>query len=57
VSDLLARAVGDAATSHRPDVAADTAQRLRDTDEELRRAGIEPGDATLYRAPTDGETP
>jgi hypothetical protein len=57
VSDLLARAVGDSAVDPHQTLTAGTAQRLRDTDEELRRAGIEPGDDSLYRAPGDGETP
>lgn len=62
VSDLLTRALGDAAAGvgapgglH--DLTARTEQRLRDTDEELRRAGIEPDDDSLYRAPADGGDP
>jgi hypothetical protein len=44
LSDLLGRAIGD---RRRPD----TSGRTQDTDEELTRAGIQPGDPTLYRRP------
>lgn len=50
VGDLMVRATGDTVTGR---IHAGTAARLADTDEELRRAGIGPGDATLHRTPAD----
>lgn len=49
---LVDRALGDAielGDLHRP-----TSRRLSDSDEELRRAGIAPGDPVLYQRPIDG---
>jgi hypothetical protein len=40
------RALGDARSS-----AGNTRRRLTDSDEELRRAGIEPNDPVLYHNP------
>ncbi len=57
VADLVGRALADltpASSNGATIPSRSTADRLRDTDEELRRAGIEPGDATLYRSPGDG---
>ena len=54
VADLLLRALGDSALLPGAALDAGTADRMRDTDQELRRAGIEPGDPSLYRAPGDG---
>lgn len=53
VADLVGRALADTGAG-RPTRRGSTADRLRDTDEELRRAGIAPGDPSLYRAPGDG---
>jgi len=53
VADLVGRALADTGTDGRPR-SGSTADRLRDTDEELRRAGIAPGDPSLYRTPGDG---
>lgn len=50
---LVERALGDAADLARLD--RTTRQRLTDSDEELRRAGITPGDPVLYRNPTEGD--
>jgi hypothetical protein len=47
--ELLRRALGDAGypdDAHR--LGRTTKERLQDSDEELRRAGIEPGDPSLY---------
>lgn len=52
VAELAGRALGDAADDAR--LNAGTAQRIEDTDEELRRAGIEPGDTSLWSQPGDG---
>jgi hypothetical protein len=49
---LVDRALGDAAEVARLD--RSTGERLTDSDEELNRAGIEPGDPVLYRRPTEG---
>jgi hypothetical protein len=60
--DLVERALGDAAASHEHDEGPPgggggparrrgTAGRLADTDEELRRAGIQPGDPVLHQRP------
>ncbi len=52
--ELLRRALGDAGysdSSHR--IGLTTADRLLDSDEELRRAGIEPGDSSLYEKPRE----
>jgi hypothetical protein len=49
---LVDRALGDASESvslHRS-----TADRLADSEEEMRRAGIAPGDPALYQRPTGG---
>jgi hypothetical protein len=46
--DLIRRGMGD---SDETKLGRSTAERLVDSDEELRRAGIEPGDDTLYRRP------
>jgi len=51
VGDLIRRAIGDATATH---LHTSTADRLADTDEELRRAGIGPDDPTLHSAPGDG---
>lgn len=51
VGDLMRRALGDAGASR---LHTTTAERLADTDEELRRSGIAPGDPSLYSAPTEG---
>jgi hypothetical protein len=57
VSELITRALGDAATRAGRDPAAGTRQRIQDTDAELRSAGIEPGDPSLNRAhPPEGTT-
>jgi hypothetical protein len=45
---LVERALGDSSPERRS-----TTERLTDTDEELRRAGILPGDPVLYRRPID----
>ena len=47
---LVDRALGDRAEAHA--IGRTTGERLADTDEELRRAGISPGDPALYRKPT-----
>ena len=49
---LVDRAMGDAETEH--DLHRSSGERIRDTDEELSRSGIEPGDPVLYRKPEDG---
>lgn len=46
VTDLLLRSIDDSRALRRT-----TAERLRDTDEELARADIHPGDPSLYRNP------
>ncbi len=50
VANLLKQAVADAGIARRraSGVGRNGAERRADTDEELRRAGIEPGDASLY---------
>lgn len=55
VAELAGRALGDAAGDAR--LNAGTAQRIEDTDDELRRAGIEPGDASLWSQPDEGASP
>ncbi|MDX1447603.1 MAG: hypothetical protein R3246_00960 [Acidimicrobiia bacterium] len=47
--EMIGRAVGDEQPTRR--LRRNTAERLVDSDEELRRAGIEPGDDTLYHKP------
>ena len=47
--EMIRRAVGDDDTTR--SLRRSTAERLVDSDEELRRAGITPGDDTLYRKP------
>lgn len=47
--DMIRRSLGDGNQTMR----RSTAERLVDSDEELRRAGIVPGDETLYRKPDD----
>lgn len=54
VAELAGRALGDAADDAR--LHAGTAERVEDTDEELRRSGIEPGDASLWSRPAEGES-
>lgn len=49
VTDLVLRSTGDAEHLRRS-----TTERLRDTDVELARADILPGDPSLYHKPTDG---
>lgn len=50
--DMIRRSIGDDPTGQR--LRRTTAERLVDSDEELRRAGITPGDEALYRKPEDG---
>ncbi len=52
IAELAGRALGDATGDSR--LHAGTAQRLEDTDEELRRAGVEPGDPSLWAPPSNG---
>jgi len=52
VGELVGRAVGDGATETR--LHTGTAQRLADTDDEMRHSGIEPGDPSLWTAPPGG---
>lgn len=47
--EMIGRAVGDEQPVR--SLRRNTAERLVDSDEELRRAGIEPGDDTLYHKP------
>lgn len=47
--EMIRRSLGDADDAH--SLRRTTAERLVDSDEELRRAGIAPGDETLYRKP------
>lgn len=47
--EMIGRAVGDEQPER--SLRRNTAERLVDSDEELRRAGIEPGDDTLYHKP------
>lgn len=47
--EMIGRAVGDEQPVRT--LRRNTAERLVDSDEELRRAGIEPGDETLYHKP------
>lgn len=47
--EMIGRAVGDEQPER--SLGRNTAERLVDSDEELRRAGIEPGDDTLYHKP------
>jgi hypothetical protein len=53
VADLVGRALADTGADGGPR-GGSTSDRLRDSDEELRRAGIAPGDPSLYRTPGDG---
>lgn len=48
---LVDRALGDQEEARA--IRRTTSERLTDTDEELRRAGIAPGDPALYRKPTE----
>lgn len=53
---LVDRALGDRSAdvgSAPHSLRRSTGERLADTDEELRRAGITPGDPVLYRRPTE----
>lgn len=47
--EMIGRAVGDEQPAR--SLGRNTAERLVDSDEELRRAGIEPGDDTLHHKP------
>lgn len=47
--EMIGRAVGDEQPER--SLRRNTAERLVDSDEELRRAGIEPGDDTLFHKP------
>lgn len=47
--DMIGRSVGDRAHTLR----RSTRERLRDSDDELARAGIEPGDESLYTKPVE----
>jgi hypothetical protein len=51
--EMISRAVGDETPVR--SLRRTTAERLVDSDEELTRAGIEPGDESLYRKP-DGQS-
>jgi hypothetical protein len=47
--EMIRRSLGDDGSG--PDLRRSTRERLIDSDEELRRAGIAPGDETLFRKP------
>lgn len=49
LSEMIGRSIGD--ESARRSLRRTTAERMVDSDEELSRAGIEPGDDTLYHKP------
>jgi hypothetical protein len=51
LADMIRRSVGDGTESKV--LQRSTTERLVDSDEELRRAGIEPGDASLYGKPVE----
>ena len=53
LSEMIERSIGDDPTP-RPGLRRSTADRLRDSDSELSRAGIEPGDESLWTKPGDG---
>jgi len=52
LGDLITRSIGDAGPGS--PLRRSTSERMADSDEALRRAGIEPGDGSLHRTPTDG---
>ena len=47
--DMIRRSIGDDGAT--PTLRRNTAERMIDSDDELRRAGIAPGDDVLYRKP------
>lgn len=49
--EMIRRSIGDSGDAPQNSLRRTTAERLVDSDEELRQAGIAPGDETLYRKP------